>query len=113
MTYEIAKELNDAGFPYHYPLVCGCDLGIRCTNHAVTDFVYTPKLSELIDACPKQNPTDKTEYLSLRYHRDGHWLAGYSGFEKWGIAEMGLTPDEAMARLWLRLNTKPNASAFS
>jgi len=100
ITYELAKQLKDAGFPPHKcpdlaenEIVCGlCGQGMN------------PTLSELIEACTE------IEY-DFTFH-----LGNIKDNIKWW-AEVRLfgvivkqvecsTPEEAVAKLWLELNKK-------
>lgn len=102
MTYEIAKELKDAGFPQ-------TGISNRWPSNGPTpeDQVYAPTLEELIEACV----TLRQEQFGL-YQRDygeahGQWVAEVKkgrSIERW---ELGTTPTEAVASLWLALNRKP------
>jgi hypothetical protein len=98
MTYELAKELKNAGYPqevrngwYYNPQdhkEC-VDAGITLEN------VYIPTLSELIEACGEEFET------LTNTHKRAPWVAvGRDGLE-YGMG--GSTPGEAVARLWLAL----------
>lgn len=98
MDYELAKELKDAGFPQKYKhddLRCMSTQGLGC--HCRVD---VPTLSELIEACWKI----KGFHYILK-ENDGEW-----SIETYGLPEKlvckGSSPLEAVARLWLALNTK-------
>jgi hypothetical protein len=95
MDYELAKALRDAGFQQE-------GRGTRVVDPAAIvarreDFAYVPTLEELIEACVPftygftllRHP----EYWSALTHRDGV-----------SVADIGTTPLEAVARLWLSLN---------
>lgn len=88
MKYELAKELKDAGFPQH-----SCT-DITCSKNALT----IPTLSELIEACGDGR---------FKLSRTKMWHAviqkGDMPSHDW---KHGFTPEEAVARLWLALNTK-------
>lgn len=99
MNYELALELEQAGYPQVY-------VGGRFEGH-LDEAVYVPTLSELIAACPtvigdEDSPADFT----LKAEGD-IWTAGYYGFEDWREFADGATPEEAVARLWLALNPQP------
>lgn len=99
LSYELAKELKDAGFPQHPAGEfdthdCGCPNIYYCS----------PTLSELIEACGFP--------LYLHANVNGHWYAknglasnAIEGGNKYG--DGFATPEEAVARLWLALNKKP------
>jgi len=92
MNYELAKELKEAGFPQG---------DITENHHIETDekheIVKFPTLEELIEACGDS-------IARIWRIKEG------SGFPKWCatgtndfLDEMGDTPAEAVARLWLSL----------
>ena len=101
MNYKLAKQLKDAGFPFRKGLGCK-----RFVNENGEQFNYgqippnmkneeIPTLSELIDACG-----------------DGFWKME-NQYGRWGvigrdykvlISVSGKTPEEAVAKLWLKLN---------
>ncbi len=101
ITYKLAKELKDAGFPYKgnsyhtvYPegepipkyfmqRVPEGDRGIR-----------VPTLSELIEACGD-------DFGDLTRETDDRWIVHKSGTL---LASQGGSPEEAVAHLWLALN---------
>ena len=104
MTYELAKELKEAGFPQ------------VVTEHTL---IYTPfgelkfegeidciapTLSELIDACGPTHPTH-IFYQFCLIRSENEWCAGYMDDEMQTTLpiEKGTTPEEAVARLWLAL----------
>ena len=91
MTYELAKQLKDAGFPLNM------SDHLECVYNK-TEFIdgiwyHVPTLSELIEACGT---------CQLNWYADAkHAQALADG----NIGE-GSTPEEAVANLWLALNTK-------
>lgn len=89
MTYELAKELKDAGFPQNMPQMDG--------------WPCKPTLSELIEECGKA--------MYGMYRADVLWHATGGkdvDDDRFMITfeEDGSTPEEAVARLWLALNKK-------
>lgn len=84
MTYELAKQLRDSGWP------------VNPRNGAT----YVPTLEELIEACGEIKFT-----LSGGYGDD--WWAHKNENEESQIIGRGSTPVEAVANLWLALNKKP------
>ncbi len=76
MEYELVKELKDAGFQWDD-----------------VEFFY-PSLSELIEACGDG-------FFSLFRYKNCYEANGDLGKEGRGI-----TPEEAVARLWIALNKK-------
>ena len=104
LTYELAQELKDVGFPFirypeyssEYPLNRygkGIHFGDR-------KLYCEPTLEELIDACG-----DREKQFELRRKGNG-WVASdffRGGREVWGN---GKTPLEAVAKLYIALNKK-------
>lgn len=107
MTYELAKELKDAGFSQTGNGLWSGNVGKinlesilpgEVFGIAQEDFVYLPTLSELIEACGYG--FFNLEYWSHPAHNS--WLAKGTT----GVEIKGSTPEEAVARLWLALNKK-------
>ena len=107
IPYKLAKELKDAGFPQKIGLWEGFWYSMKGqrieeAHQIVFDkCVYSPTLSELIDACG-----DKISHIKRL--ENGVWFAvSHNAFYKDGvnnIEEDGLTPEEAVAKLYLKLN---------
>ena len=98
MNYELAKELKDAGFRQKDE---------NCYNNRLSNPVYAPTLSELIEACGEK----------IAVFQDGTmWTAGKINtittnglmfFDAiFSCTVLASTPEEAVARLWLALNKK-------
>jgi hypothetical protein len=91
MTYELAKQLKDAGFPNDWTHWNDDD-----------DFrgYIAPTLSELIEACGDR-------FYKL-YRREGEGWYTQAGCESIEEPEEsnGATAEEAVAKLWLALNSK-------
>ena len=110
MNYELAKQLKDAGFPqegkglYWEPTYFGYT-GEKVDKPKTEHCVYLPTLSELIESCG-----DKFGQLVQcdRFKGEGWFAIGCP--TKWeddgvlNIQEEGETPEEAVAKLWLKLN---------
>ena len=97
MEYELARQLRDVGFPQE-----GAGKRVADPEKIVAtreDFAYVPTLEELIEACG-------IEFFSLVQKEVG-WQA-YSDVDgKNTVAhELAPTPTEAVARLWLSLNSQ-------
>ncbi len=92
MTYKLAKELKDAGFPQDY------SNGIYNGNFAWRGerLAYKPPLSELIKACGSYFYKLQRSYDSPTWEVYGN--NGEPFVEK--------TPEEAVAKLWLKFNEK-------
>jgi hypothetical protein len=98
ISYELANELKDAGFPQRENKIIGLDKYGRAIIDAV-DRVQVPTLSELIAACP--------DGIILECHDDRAYAYENSGVAfKSRHSHVGSTPEEAVARLWLALNKK-------
>jgi len=109
MTYELAKQLKDAGFPQegdgyvlHTPNCKGWDAPSDCTHKTRA---YVPTLEELIEACGD-------DFRDLVYHSKRtpdstyrRWTAkgGMRTIGYWKLIS-GHSPEEAVARLWIALN---------
>lgn len=113
MTYETAKKLQDAGFPYKHTGECE----MVAEHNRLDEMPLTarvPTLEELIEACGK---TKEMEFAGLNkfvlWFNGKDWSAGYFEFgdesyidDSLGGAARGSTPEEAVAMLWLALNKK-------
>ena len=119
MNYELAKMLKDTGFPNHKcadigdnEIICGlCSQGMN------------PSLSELIEACgdkfgaiykSRDNITieeneDKVTYENVYEAVDSTTFKMMTSpkFPKSFLVNAGSTPEEAVAYLWLQLNSQP------
>ena len=87
MTYETAKKLKEAKFPFLWNY-----------EPQALAFREYPSLSELIEACALKT-------LRLESWKEG-WKAGdylHQSIKKYAL---GKTPEEAVANLFLRLNDK-------
>lgn len=120
MTYELAKQLKDAGFPQEGK---GGWIDDKEPKElpSMPDWegaVYVPTLSELIEACGtvrKRKWVNEIQPLdfAIRHYDNGNiWRAGYM-WDKFALDEKykelwadGSTPEEAVAKLWLELNKK-------
>ncbi len=108
MTYELAKELKDAGFPQHLDgnkQMNGDPMRFHaepCVGEHET-CIYIPTLSELIEVCGNDFRSITVTLLPLKaWHCTG---VNASATEVLATFH-GLTPEEAVARLWLALNKK-------
>ena len=91
ISYELAKQLKDAGFPDSE------NWGFREGNGQQA--WYEPTLSELISAC-------RCIQFVLREEKDRSWLASnYWNSENnlFGLVGVGSTPEIAVANLYLAL----------
>ena len=105
MDYELAKKLKDAGFPQSH-----CEGKYNGHN---TPIYYEPTLEELIDACGDAFLGLHKHYINndtFEWYADTHTHPCDCGKKKcngfnWEH-ETGITPTEAVAKLWLELNNK-------
>ena len=100
MKYETAKELKDLGFPHFW--------GTYFLPETPEEFKrnWVPTLSELITACGidffqlRQTDHDWIDFFQLR-QTDHDWMVLGNGTQYFGK-----TPEEAVACLYIALNTK-------
>ena len=112
MTYELAKQLNDAGFPQEIKDGSFYFAGLKkatpyCWGGEGEDkpydgYVLCPTLSELIKACPKIG-------FSLGYVStdDEGWHCSVSR-PKYTFVGYQETAEEAVAKLWLAIYATPH-----
>lgn len=116
MTYELALELKNAGFPLN-PMEPVRSIAPMLEGGKAGEYVTLPTLSELIEACGQEIPSERPEYESPGYfsitHYPDSWKAGYlfsAAYEGEGydirFEGTGETPEIAVARLYLSLNKK-------
>lgn len=117
MTYELAKQLKDAGFPQRHSTHAYCLDGKhiawmtdafdpkedQCMHCGRGEHILIPTLSELIEACG-----DRFGSLVNELHEIIRWSA-FGNDVYSNSVEVGKTPEEAVAKLWLELN-KTNES---
>lgn len=90
MRDELAHQLREAGFPYPP------DIAEFIEQKFKEGFSVMPSLRELLMACGGKN-------LKLTADASGRWYA-YSYIN--AVGTEGDTPEEAVAKLWLKLNKK-------
>lgn len=98
MTYELAKQLKEAGFPVRKVCLCESEVCVHITY---------PTLSELIEACGEQFDALLLQKGEDKKHvHDGRpWVAMQDRFDgSLDDLACGSTPEEAVARLWISLN---------
>jgi len=105
MNYELAKQLKNAGFKQirHYDVKDYLPEPLEDGSYNKNDLISVPTLAELIVACG-----DKFNNLHFfhyeRKNLDNKWICNFNDeFNSDGDSE-GTTPEEAVARLWLKLN---------
>lgn len=105
MTYELAKQLKDAGFPQK--ILAGAGDGHLLQDY-VYGIVYAPTLSELIEACGKNFRELKglghPYRLTLLGIRPDGTHKDWSAISTNKIECFGQTPEEAVAALYLKLH---------
>lgn len=95
MTYELCKQLKDAGLEVLQHSYCN-----NCEYDSREGSYHVPTLSELIEACG-----DKFHALLARGNGgDDNWEARSEG--QFGSRVTGSTPEEAVASLYLKLHEK-------
>ncbi len=101
ISYELAKQLKDAGFPQEGSGKKICEPG----NTNIFTECYFPSLSELIEAC-------MDFYYPSSFEMGGMntWWAIIRENKIYRKAlvpvQMGKTPEEAVAHLWIELNKR-------
>ena len=104
ISFELAKELKEAGWPQN---IHG-DGVLQEHETPRWETAAAPSLSELIDECA---PDDEVYDLYLSGSKTrSEWEAfhaDYTAIPKSGTQVEGTTPEEAVARLWLALQTRP------
>lgn len=112
MNYELCKKLKDTGFLQENSF----DERTSFINNRSVEWYgdelkdefepcKIPTLSELIEACGD-------DFEELRYNKEdkiwfaNSWHFGYGGFDEIADGTEGKTPEEAVAKLWLKLNFK-------
>jgi len=112
LPYELAKELKDNGLvqpvcAQFKELEGGPVFGEEVGQFA-TAWAYSPSLSELIAACPREIRRDNVDYhfwlVALPHYRPQPWQAGYGSIENRPLLFANSdSPEEAVARLWLEI----------
>ena len=101
MDYELSKKLKEAGFPKDYTQWDDHDEELLVQTWDMYGSGYSPTLEELIKACGK-------DFESLYTEGKFEWSAsGWKGDPQFQESQVGSTPTEAVARLWLALRNKP------
>ncbi len=110
MTYELAKQLKDAGFPNirigdYFEHTMGSHSDTRDSEPCYCNQDKLPFLSELIEACGE-------DIIGLTRMWQGVYLKGWGAIysarsiDSFHSCIEGSTPEEAVAKLWLELNKK-------
>lgn len=108
ITYELAKQLKDVGFPQDYKNGEMLDDGLDNDGYG-PEIAYAPTLEELIEACG--NPFMLVWYEGKKEDRKdyktdykGVWQAFDDTDSVCDNTAEGDTHSEAVAKLWLKLN---------
>ncbi len=124
LSYNLAKELKDAGFPQDIKsgdMSCGCEdrmkdsisrgENIKLVFDCRHERVYIPTLSELIEACGKafcslDRLEDVDKWIATRFYPTykSNSDDSYSLLVNKISTRSYNTPEEAVAHLWLDLN---------
>jgi hypothetical protein len=96
MDYELAKELEQAGYPIR-------PTAAQYTNGEAIESIAIPTLEELIEACGE----GCTALLKTGLEWKAGAPTGMEHVDAYSVTGVGLSPSEAVARLWLALQTKP------
>lgn len=100
ISYELAKELKKAGFVFDECNLHDCTyVGASLDAENGKNYHY-PTLEELIEMC-------KEDFYLLQMDTDGEWWAASRSGDAFN--SYGLTPADAVARLWIALNKPQNA----
>jgi len=104
MDYKLALKLKEVGFPQdEKELTCSC--GITCCEiHDDYEKAYIPTLSELIEACGDEFRALRLD-SSMKTENNEQWACDrveHGVFETF----IGKTPEESVARLYIKLNKK-------
>lgn len=115
ISYELAKELKEAGFVFKPSSGVGCVHSPKICIFEDDERTYLfPTLSELIEACVK---IEGTFHLNLGANYAPKGVPWVAGSRRQIVANahplpedknleygFGVTPEEAVARLWLALS---------
>ena len=112
MNHRTAKKLRDAGFPMDemYEARKNCYYcgrkAFRYKTERPKGWFYYPTLEKLITACGKEGFV-MWEYGGKFYAgKDRDSYKNEHCFDGYPFPEEGITPEEAVANLWLSLNNK-------
>ena len=101
MEYKLAEKLKDAGYPQDYNPKYDTGGG-----GAPGSDIRMPTLSELIEACEKDYQLFELEKRnSVGRGIVGLWIASVDNYDHHpSIIVCAKTPEEAVAKLWIKLN---------
>lgn len=106
ITYDLAKKLKEAGFPFKETKILEDNISGKYrieyfTFEGFDSWYFWTTLSELIESCGGNSFTLYREVYGDNESDDMEWKAECRN--KNGI---GISPEEAVANLWLELNKK-------
>jgi hypothetical protein len=114
MKYDLAKQLKDAGFPQTSVQPDDCIEGDLDCDSCGSHFAYNPSLSELIEACLATGDTQHGPVWFKLICSNTDPRSSYRGYavqqenQHLDTVVFHLTPEDAVAKLWLALHsTKP------
>lgn len=99
ISYKLALQLKEAGFPLKARPV-----GLDFFTDPATNIYEIPTLSELIEACGDGFTRLSYDSISKDWDAGKYWEGRRGDPEHWVVIESGSTPEEAVAKLWLKLN---------
>lgn len=107
MDYELAKELKDAGFPFREWGFGPMTTPMFIFNDSAQRYAC-PILKELIEACGSMFVLHSPSSLDVNEEYYQHPATVWTAYsqKRRTIYGTGLTPDEAVARLWLATKQK-------
>jgi hypothetical protein len=113
MTYELVKQLKDAGFPYKETSIHDVIKVVDGKKERIVDgYIFPPTLSELIEAC---RDGQYGAFALFENKEKNYWVAeiinsipsGPTPYQnELDVTQHGLAPEEAVGKLWLALNQK-------
>lgn len=111
MTYELAKELKEAGFPQGFPVPNDTPSITGVWFKKDEEMFYHPTLEELIVACGEDFDELISPFAVQQEGYPSHCLWRAEATLRTAICCDGSTPEEAVARLWLALKRKDTSTA--
>lgn len=112
MNYELTKKLKDVRFPHNWTSFEDHDPELLVKDWNMYGKGYSPTLSELIEACIHNGRNFNLAYKvngvkpQNGYRRTGGSIWRATSYYDTAISQTGVTPEEAVANLWLDLQVK-------
>ena len=104
ISYELCKQLKDAGFRWNGKGETKLFFNGVETNGPENESIYHPTLSELIEACVGNEPV-KFGLMQEYSSKSGTSWHAYVDFPKLVTAD-AKTPEESVMKLWLKLHDR-------